>query len=179
MFSRSTLTVATPTERDIVITRLFHAPRRMVWDAMTRPVLLKRWLYGPPGWTMTVCEGEPRVGDEFRWAWRGPDGAELVMRGVHREVVPPARIVRTELFEGGCNSHPCEQLGTLELSEHDDGGDRGSGRTTLTFSVRYPSAQARDAALSSGMQQRIAAGYERLEALLAASPAAGACTDAA
>ena len=72
---RNALKVTTPTDREIVITREFNAPRELVWDAMSRPELLRRWLLGPPGWEMTVCEEDARVGGTFRWAWSGPDGA--------------------------------------------------------------------------------------------------------
>jgi uncharacterized protein YndB with AHSA1/START domain len=91
MNNSATLKVTTPTDREIVITRVFDAPRTLVWEAMSKPELLKRWLFGPPGWSMVVCEDDPRVGGAFRCAWRGPDGTEMAMRGVYREVVPPER----------------------------------------------------------------------------------------
>ena len=123
-------------------TLFFDAPRHLVFDAMTRPELVKRWLFGPPGWSMVVCEDDVRVGGTFRWAWRGPDGAEMAMRGVYREVVPPERIVRTESFEFGCDAQAGEQLGTLVLTEQ-------GGKTTLTVTVLYPSKEARDGAIAS------------------------------
>src|SRR5439155_25403833 len=112
MQNTGTLKVTTPTDREIVMTRVFDAPRGLVFDAMTKPELLKRWLFGPPGWSMVVCEDDPRVGGAFRWVWRGPDGAEMAMRGVYREVVPPERIVRTESFEVGWAAQADEQVGT-------------------------------------------------------------------
>ena len=151
--------VTTPTEREIVITRDFDAPRGKVWEAMTRPELLKRWLLGPPGWEMTVCEEDQRVGGGFLWAWRGPGGEAMAMRGVYREITPPERIVRSETFEFGCAAQAGEQIGTLVLSE------RG-GKTTLTLTVLDPSKEARDGAVASGMEQGMAAGYDRLEELL-------------
>ena len=72
-----TLKVTTPTDREIVMTRVFDAPRSLVFEAMTRPELIQRWLFGPPGWTMVLCEDDARTGGKFRWAWRGPDGAEM------------------------------------------------------------------------------------------------------
>src|SRR6266850_5118132 len=96
MQNSGTLKVTTPTDRQIVMTRVFDAPRSLVFDAMAKPELIQRWLYGPPGWSMVLCEDDLKVGGAFRWAWRGPDGAEMAMRGVYREVVPPERIVRTE-----------------------------------------------------------------------------------
>ena len=115
---RNALKVTTPTDREIVITREFNAPRELVWESMSRPELLKRWIMGPPGWEMTVCEEDARVGGTFRWAWSGPDGAEMSISGVYHEIVPPERCVRTERFEVGCVPGGGEQLATLVLTEH-------------------------------------------------------------
>ena len=158
---RNALKVVTSGDREVVITRTFDAPRALVWDTMSRPELLKRWLFGPPGWAMTVCEEDPRVGGTFRWAWSGPDGAAMSMSGVYREIVPPERAVRTESFDTGCAPQMGEQLATLVLTEQ-------GGKTLLTLTVRYPSKEARDAALASGMEHGMAAGYDRLDGILAA-----------
>jgi uncharacterized protein YndB with AHSA1/START domain len=166
MNNAGTLKVTTPTDREIVMTRVFDAPRALVFDAMTRPELLRRWLFGPPGWSMVVCENDPKAGGVFRHVWRGPDGKEMAMRGVYREVVPPERIVRTESFDFGCDAQSGEQLGTLVLTEQ-------GGKTTLTVTVLYPSKEARDATLASGMERGVTAGYDRLAELLASSPARG------
>lgn len=157
------LTVTTPSDREIVLTRAFDAPRELVWEAMAEPALLKRWLFGPPGWSMVTCEDDRRVGGTFRWVWRGPDGAEMAMTGVNREIVPPERGVRTERFETGCASQAGEQIATLVLTEH-------NGRTTLTLTILYPSKEARDATIASGMEHGMAAGYDRLAELLAEAP---------
>lgn len=159
MMDAKAVQITTPTDREIVIRRVFDAPREAVFEAMTRPELLKRWLLGPPGWTMTACECDLRVGGTFRHAWRGPDGAEMAMHGVYREVSPPERIVRTEIFEFGCDSQAGEQLGTLVLAEE-------NGRTTLTLTLSYPSKEARDATIASGMERGVAASYDRLDAVL-------------
>lgn len=158
------LNVTTPTDLEIVITRAFDAPRSMVWQAMSEPRLIKQWLFGPPGWSMEVCEDEQRVGGQFRWAWNGPDGAQMSMHGVYREVTPPERIVRTEIFETGCDATGGEQLSTLVLNEAGD-------RTNLTLTVLYSSKEARDGALASGMERGVEAGYDRLEAMLTAKAA--------
>jgi uncharacterized protein YndB with AHSA1/START domain len=158
------LKVTTPSDREIVITRVFDAPRSLVYEAMTRADLLQQWLLGPPGWTMPVCESDLRVGGTFRHVWRCADGQEMAMRGVYREVVPPERIVRTECFEFGCDSQAGEQVGTLVLTE------RG-GETLLTLTLVYPSKEARDATIASGMERGVAAGYDRLEQLLLAKAA--------
>lgn len=160
------LQVTTPTEREIRITRDFDAPRRLVWDAMTRPELLKRWLFGPPGWSLVVCEDDPRVGGDFHWLWRGPDGAEMSMRGVNHEIVPPERGVRTERFEFGCGPQAGEQLATLVLQET-------GNRTRMTLTLLYPSREARDGALASGMEQGMAMGYDRLDEILAETTVPG------
>ncbi|MFO0847257.1 MAG: SRPBCC family protein [Gemmataceae bacterium] len=159
------LTVTTPTDREIVMTRAFAAPRSAVFDAMTNPELLKRWMLGPPGWAMTVCEIDLRAGGRFRHVWRKDDGTEMAMSGVHREV-SPERVVRTETFEFGCGPQACEQVATMTLAEQD-------GRTLLTLTVLYPSKEARDGTIASGMEHGVAAGYNRLDELLAAPTVAG------
>jgi uncharacterized protein YndB with AHSA1/START domain len=166
MNNTGTLKVTTPTDREIVMTRVFDAPRTLVFDAMAKPELLKRWLSGPPGWSMVECENDLKVGGAFRHVWRRNDGTEMAMRGVYREVVPPERIVRTESFEFGCDPQAGEQVGTLVLTEQ-------GGRTTLTLTLLYPSKEARDATIASGMECGVAAGYDRLAELLASTPARG------
>ncbi|MDG3006841.1 SRPBCC family protein [Paludisphaera mucosa] len=159
---RNALKVTTPTDREIVVTRRFNAPRELVWDAMSRPELLKRWVTGPPGWEMTVCEEDARVGGTFRWAWTGPDGAAMSMSGVYHEVTPPERCVRIERFDFGCGPAGAEQLATLDLAD--------MGETTeLTITLLYSSKEARDGAAASGMEHGMAAGYDRLDEILQAA----------
>ena len=158
---KHTLKVSTPTDREIVLTRVFDAPRPLVWSAMTKPELLKRWLFGPDGWTMTVCDDEVRVGGKFHYAWSGPGGEAMSLRGVYREIAPPERVVRTESFEFGCDTQAGEQLARLVLTEEAD-------KTYLTLTVLYPSREARDGTLASGMEHGVGAGYDRLDAILAA-----------
>ena len=166
MKSTGTLKVTTPSEREIAMTRVFEAPRHLVFDALTKPDLLKRWFFGPPGWPLAVCEVDLKVGGAYRYVWRGPDGTDMGMRGVYREIVRPERLVATESFDE--SRYPGEALGTMVLVEQ-------GGRTTLTSTVLYESREARDVALKSGMvsvlmpltQQGVAAGYDRLAELLA------------
>src|SRR5262249_8202279 len=133
MTTNATVHVTTPGDREIVMTRVFNAPRSLVFDCYTKPALLKRWLTGPDGWSFATCDNDLRVGGAFRWVWRNADGHEVGMHGVYREIVRPERIVRTEVF----NSKNSETLATVILSE--DGGE-----TTLTTLLVYPSREERD-----------------------------------
>ena len=153
-----TLKVTTPTDREIVITRVFDGPRSLIFDCMSKPELVRRWLLGPPGYTMPVCEIDFRVGGRYRYVWRGPDGSEMGMGGVYREIVSPERIVQTELFDQDWTGG--ETVGTALLTE------QGS-RTTLTITELYFSKEARDGALRTGMAEGMAAGYDRLAEILA------------
>lgn len=147
-------------EREIVMTRGFEAPRNLVFDAFTKPELLKRWLLGPDGWTMPVCEVDLKVGGAYRFVWRGPDGMEMGVRGLYREVAPPDRLVHTEKFDQAW--YPGEAVITTVLAEQD-------GRTTLTATILYESREARDTVLKSPMESGVAASYNRLAALLASA----------
>ena len=160
--SSNRLKITTPSDLEVVINRTFDAPRHLVFEAMTTPELIREWLFLPPGWEMTVCDDDARTGGSFRWAWNGPDGKPgMAMGGKYREVVPPERIVRTEQFELGCDSRTGEQLVTLELREE-------GGRTHLTLTILFPSKEARDGLLASGMERGMSAGYDKLEAMVKA-----------
>ncbi len=163
MKNTGTLKVTAPTDREIVMTRMFDAPRRLVWDAHTKPELIRRWLLGPPGWSMPVCEVDLRVGGAYRYVWRRDEnGTEMGMGGVFREIVPPERLVATERFDESW--YPGEALDTTVLVEQ-------GGKTTLTLTVLYQSREARDAVLKSPMESGVAAGYDRLAELLATTQA--------
>ena len=162
MKNSGNLKVTTPSDCEIAMTRVFSAPRRLVFEALTKPALVKQWLLGPPGWTMPVCEIDQRVGGAYRFLWRGPDGTEMGTRGVCRELVPPERFVATEKFDDPW--YPGEALVTYVLSEQD-------GITTLTLTVRYESREARDAVLKTPMEHGVAMSYDRLEELLASQRA--------
>jgi len=153
------LKVTTPSDRELVMTREFNASRGMVFDALTKPDLLQRWLLGPPGWTMPVCEIDLRVGGKYRYVWENADGRKMGMGGTFQEIVRPSRVVATEVYEdywtGG------ETLVTTELVET-------RGTTTLRMTVRYASQEARDAAIKMGATKGVEASYDRLEQLLTA-----------
>jgi uncharacterized protein YndB with AHSA1/START domain len=155
------MTITTSGDREVVITRSFNAPRTLVWDAHTKPELIKRWLSGPPGWTLAVCEMDLTVGGKYRWVWHGPHGEVMGMGGVHRQIAPPEKIVNTQLFDEDWTGG--EAIGTLILAERD-------GKTTLTNTILYSSREARDAVLKTPMEQGMAMGYDRLAEVLAAMP---------
>jgi uncharacterized protein YndB with AHSA1/START domain len=158
MKNTGTLQLTTCGDREIVLTRAFDAPRRLVFDAFTKPELVKQWLLGPPGWSMPVCEIDLKVGGSYRYLWRGPGGIEMGMRGVYREIVAPERIVATEKFDESW--YPGEAVGTIVLVE-------SAGKTALTQTILYESREAREVVLKSPMEQGMAAGYDRLAELLA------------
>jgi uncharacterized protein YndB with AHSA1/START domain len=154
MKNTGTLQVTTPSDREIVLTRVFDAPRELVFDAFSKPELLKRW-FGPRGWSLAVCQVDLRVGGGFRFVLRGPDGKELGMRGVYREIVRPERSVHMESFD----DFPGESQVTAVFSER-------AGKTTLTATVLYESREVRDAVLESGMEHGAAESYDKLAELL-------------
>jgi len=153
-----TLKVTTPTDREILMTRVFDAPRALVFDALTKPALLKRWFVGPPGWTLAVCEIDLRVGGAYRYVWKGERG-EMGMGGIFKEITAPERIVASEAFDQGW--YPGNNaVVTQTLSEQ-------GGRTTLNLRVMYESKDARDAVLQSPMESGVAGQYDRLAEFLA------------
>jgi len=153
------LTVTTPSEREVVMTREFDAARGMVFDALTKPDLLRRWLLGPPGWTMPVCEIDLRVGGKYRYVWRNAEGREMGMGGTFKEMVRPSRLVATEAYDDHWTGG--ETLVTTELVET-------RGKTTVSTTVRYATREARDAALKMGATKGLEASYVRLDELLTA-----------
>ena len=149
-----TVDVTTPSDREIRVTRVFDAPRNLVFDCHTQPELIKRWLLGPPGWTMPVCEVDLRVGGKYLYTWRSDaDGSEFSIGGVHREIVAPERIVTLENFMGD------EALNTLTLTEK-------NGRTTLVQTMQFENRDKRDQALKTGMTDGMGISYDRLEDLM-------------
>jgi uncharacterized protein YndB with AHSA1/START domain len=158
MTNPGNLKLTTRGDREIVITRAFDAPRKLVFDAFTKPELVKQWLLGPDGWSMPVCEIDLKVGGKYRYVWRrDKDGTEMGMGGVYREIVAPERVVATEKFDQSW--YPGEAVGTFVLVEQ-------AGKTTLTQTILYESREARDGVLKSGMEKGIVASYDRLAKLL-------------
>ena len=143
-------------DREVVITRTFAAPRDVVFDAMTKPEYVKRW-YGLKVLTMLICEIDLRVGGKWRYVLRAPDGSEHGFTGVYREIVRPERIVSTENYEALMPGH--EILVTVTLDERDK-------KTTVTSHLLYKSQADRDGHLQSGMEAGLRETHERLAELL-------------
>ncbi len=149
--------VTAPGEKEIVIKRVFDAPRRLVFEAYTKPEYLKRWLLGPPGWEMVVCDVATKAGDRYRYEWRNAEGTQFGTGGVCRDFLRPERIVCTELMDG----YTSESLVTTVLVEE-------RGKTTLTSTCLYESREVRDMVIKSGMERGVEASYQRLDELFAA-----------
>ncbi len=144
----------TPSEREIVISRVIAAPREIVFEMWTSCEHLPHWM-GPASMEMTGCRIDLREGGSWRFEWRGPDGFEFGMEGVYREIARPERLISTEMMDG----FPDELTSTLVLTEQD-------GRTRITNTVLCPSRETRDALLASGMQDGVSEGFERMETYL-------------
>lgn len=147
--------ITTPTDLEIVMTRVFDAPRRLVWEAHTNPEHLPHWMLGPEGWTMPVCEIDLRPGGTWHVVWRREDGSEMEMLGVYKEVVPHERLVNTESWGADWP----ETVNTMILTEE-------NGKTTMTSKMLYPTKEARDKALQTGMADGVDLSYDRLDEYL-------------
>lgn len=166
MKNTGTLHVITRGDHEIVMTRVFDAPRHLVYDAFTKPALLKRW-FGPHGWSLTTCEVDLRVGGKYRFVLEGPGGRSMGMSGEYRELTPPDGSIHTEKFD----EYPGQAIVTTRLVEVD-------GKTTLTATVYHESKEIRDAVVASGMEHGAAETYDRLAELLA-SQLAGSVIESA
>ena len=153
--SSHTLSVTTPSDREIVMTRTFDAPRELVWEALSKAEHMREW-WGPRGFTMPVCEMDFRVGGAYRFVQQGPDGVEYAFRGEFREIVAPERLSWTFEFEGMPGN---VSVDTMTLTEED-------GRTTITSTSVFDSVEQRDGMLESGMETGAAETYDRLAELL-------------
>jgi uncharacterized protein YndB with AHSA1/START domain len=155
--------VTLPSEREVQVTRSFRAPRALVYRAYTEPQLVQRWLLGPPGWKMPVCEMDVRVGGRFRWRWRSDDdGSEFGFAGTFREVEPPSRLVHTESYDPGTvgGGYPDQDaIVTISFTEE-------AGITTVTSHMDFGSRDARDAAVGTGMTDGMEQSYQLLDGVL-------------
>jgi uncharacterized protein YndB with AHSA1/START domain len=155
--------VTLPSDREVQVTRSFRAPRTLVYRAYTDPQLVRRWLLGPPGWSMPVCEMDVRVGGQFRWRWRSEaNGSEFGFTGTFRELQPPSRIVHTEGYDPGSvgGGYPGnDAIVTITFTEN-------AGVTTMTTLIDFGSKEARDAAVATGMTGGMEQSYQLLDQLL-------------
>jgi uncharacterized protein YndB with AHSA1/START domain len=155
--------VTLPSDREVKVTRSFKAPRALVYRAYTEPELVRRWLLGPPGWSMPICEMDVRVGGAFRWRWRSEDNAsEFGFTGTYRDVQPSSRIVHTEAYDPGTvgGGYPGEDaIVTVTFAE--DGAV-----TTVTTLIDFGSKEAREAAVATGMTDGMEQSYQLLDRLL-------------
>jgi uncharacterized protein YndB with AHSA1/START domain len=158
------LQISTPTDTTIVLTRAFNAPRRLVWEATFTPDKMRRWMLPPPGWTMTTCECEARVGGALSVAWKSDEAdPAMTLRGEFTEVVLHERAIHTEIMALGSGQVIGSQLEKHEFA------DKGSTATTMTITQTYKSKEDRDGALASGMDEGMEACYKKLELLLTQS----------
>ncbi len=147
------LEIATPNDRDVVMTRAFDAPRALVFDYFTKPEYIRRWMLGPDGWSMPVCDVDLRPGGSLRYVWRRTSGdGEFGCSGIYREVVALERIVHVERFDGD----PDDALVTTTFTE-------SGASTVVTMTVRYASREKRDAMLEMGMAEGLGDSFDRLE----------------
>ena len=154
--------VTTPTDAEIIVSRLFDAAPALVFDCHTKPGLVRRWLLGPPGWTMPVCEIDLRVGGAFRYVWRSEAAdREFGTGGVFTEIAAPHRWAHTEIMDG----YPTESNNLYTLTEE-------GGRTRLTLCMNFGSKDVRDMVLKTGMTGGVGHSFDRLAAMLAEGPKA-------
>lgn len=152
------LKVTLPSDKEILLTRVFDAPRDLVYEAMTNPKYVRQWWCCFDGFTMPVCDMDVRVGGKYRYVMVGPDGSEVAFNGEYREIVPPRRIVHTEIFEPYPES---PTLVTLTLDERD-------GKTHYRSHVLHQTKEARDMHVTSGMEQGADIALDRIEEIAVA-----------
>jgi uncharacterized protein YndB with AHSA1/START domain len=153
--STGSTSYTTPSDREVLVTRVVNAPRRLVFAAWTEPRHLQRWLTGPEGWTMPICEIDLRPGGRWRYVYRKASGKEMTLTGSVLEVLPPERFVTTESW----GPEWPDTVNTLVLTESE-------GRTTIALTITYVSKEARDAALDTGAMDGMNRAFELLDELL-------------
>lgn len=154
----SDMTLKPRGDREIVVVRAFNAPRDLVFDAFSKPELVKRWMLGSDGWSMPVCTIDFCVGGKGRYEWKSPDGQHgMALSSEFVEIARPERIVHKEVFDG--TPQPVESVITSTFVEK-------AGRTTMTMVIRYPTPQVRDFMLKSGMEQGMALSFQRLAGMI-------------
>ena len=154
--------VTLPSDHEVKVTRSFRAPRALVYRAYTEPELVRRWLLGPPGWSMPVCEMDVRVGGGFQWRWRREEKrSEFGFSGAFREVQPASKIVHTQAYEPGTVGGGCPADNAIVTVTFMEDGSV----TTVTTLIDFGSKEARDAALATGMTDGMEQSYQLLDFL--------------
>ncbi|TQV78049.1 hypothetical protein FKG94_13280 [Exilibacterium tricleocarpae] len=156
--------VTLPSDTEVRVSRLFNAPARLVWRAYTEPALLQRWMLGPPGWSMPVCEMDVRVDGKFQWRWRSDEnGNEFGFYGEFKEVTPHKKIVHTEFYDPGDLGDKMGESMLITVTFDED-----DGKTIMTTAMQFQSKEDRDTALSTGMTDGMEMSYQKLDTVLAA-----------
>ena len=162
------LEVTLPSDREVRVVRSFNAPRKLVWDAHTKPELAKKWMLGPPGWTMPVCEMDVRVGGAYRWRWRSQeDGKEFGFFGKFTDVNTPAKLAHEQNYDPGDVGGPMSSEPAIISNTFEE----KNGVTTMVVTMLFPSKEARDSAVTSGMTDGMEIGYARLDDMFKAEGA--------
>jgi uncharacterized protein YndB with AHSA1/START domain len=159
--------VTLPSEVEVKVTRTFDAPARLVWRAYTEPDLLKRWMLGPPGWVMPICEVDFKLGGGYRWRWRNVEsGREFGFHGVYLRIKPNAEMVHTQEFDPGTvgGNMANTAVGSISFEE-------ANGQTAMVTVIKFQSVEDRDAALSTGMTDGMEVSYWLLDAMIAETTA--------
>lgn len=159
------LEVTLPSDREVRVVRSFKAPRQLVWDAHTKPELIRKWMLGPPGWSMPVCEMDVREGGKYNWRWRNDEtGKEFGFFGEFKQVHTPAKLVHAEYYDpgdvGGAMDASEPAIVTSEFVE-------ANRVTTITVTMLFASKEIRDGAVSTGMTNGMEMGYARLDEMFA------------
>lgn len=153
----ASLQISLPSNREIGLSRCFKVKRRDLFDAFTKPSLVKRWLAGPPGWDFAVCDIDLSVGGSYRYVWRHKiSQSETTMGGIFRDIVPDRLVASEMVDESFCAGRIFDTTVLV---------DQGAV-TVLKLAALYETQEARDSVLKSDMLQGMASGYDRLEAFL-------------
>jgi uncharacterized protein YndB with AHSA1/START domain len=157
--------VALPSDTEVRVTRDFRASRDLVWQAHTDPKLVRRWILGPPGWSMPVCEMDVRTGGAYLWRWRSDESGKMFgFHGDYREVDMPAKILNAEYYDPG------DLGGAMDTSQPaiiDTRFTERDGITSLVMVMEFASKAIRDATVSTGMTDGMEMGYQLLDKLFA------------
>jgi uncharacterized protein YndB with AHSA1/START domain len=147
------LSVSLPSDKELLLTRVFDAPARLVYEVMTKPEYVKFWWCWKEGFSMPVCEIDLRVGGRWRYVMRSPEGRDVAFNGEYQQILPAERVVNTEVFE------PFPDSPALVTSTFEAQGDK----TLFRSLVLHQTKEARDMHVNSGMEQGAAIAYDRLE----------------